>query len=234
LLSGFWLLILKEKKMKHLLTIATLILLFTACNKNRQITITGRLMQSCDVPAANKEALIHIDGGGITAKPIVELPFTTDENGYFEVHHDEAFSKFSVRTSAAHSVLEASIGEDNKALGEVYVNPFPTSFVIKLDVKNPYTEYDTLYMRDYSSSNSLAKKFIAGPFNSGVLDSVVNNFYKSFPVKLSDIDTHGGPRDGVGISIKKSTGDYSNLISEYFYHTPICSGEFAEVTLTIE
>ena len=130
--------------MKHLLTIATLIFLLTACNKNRQITITGRLMQSCDVPAANKEALIHIDGGGITAKPIVELPFTTDENGYFEVHHDEAFSKFSVRTSAAHSVLEASIGEDNKALGEVFLFPPSASFYLQLDVKNSYSELDTL------------------------------------------------------------------------------------------
>ncbi|MCC5924514.1 MAG: hypothetical protein JJT77_12075 [Crocinitomicaceae bacterium] len=223
--------------MKYFISIITTIVLLAACTKhsNKEVIVTGRLMQSCNSPAANMDGIIRLPGGGFLNKPSTSLEFTTDENGYFKVTHDKSFSQFSVRTSANHSVLDVtSLGGDEKELGEVYINPFPTNFIINLDVKNPYTENDTLFMRDFSSSNPLAEKFILGPFESGVLDSVVNSFYTKFPVKLSDINSHGGPRDAVGVYIKNSSGNYSNLMSSYFYHVPICSDEFAEVTLVIE
>lgn len=214
-----------------------LAVLLTACtknNNNKEVTITGTLMQSCETPAANRDGIIHLSGGGLLNHPSTSLEFTTNENGYFKVTHNKSFSEFSVRTSANHSVLEANISGDEKEVREVYINPFPTNFVIKLDVKNPYTENDTLFMRDFSSQDPLAEKFISGPFESGVLDSVINSFYTKFPVKLSDINSHGGPRDAVGVYIKNSSGNYSDLMSANFYHTLICSGEFAEVTLVIE
>ena len=223
--------------MKTIIIYICAALLIVSCSKqkNQEHTLTGRLMQSCDTPAANKDGLIYFSGGGLLNNPSTTLEFTTDENGYFEVTHNEPFTEFSVRTSAAHSVLEVnSIPGDDNNLGDVYINPFPTNFVIKLDVKNSYTENDTLFMRDFSSPDPLAEKFISGPFESGVLDSVINSFYTKFPVKLSDINSHGVPRDAVGVYIKNSSGNYSNLMSANFYHSSICSGEFAEVTIVIE
>jgi hypothetical protein len=223
--------------MKKLIIFIAIVTLLIACtkNSNKEYLLTGRLMQSCDTPAANRNGLIHFSGGGILNKPSTSLEFTTDESGYFKVTHNRRFSEFTVRTSNNHPVLEVySLSGDNNDLGEVYINPFPTNFVIKLDVKNPYTENDTLFMRDFSSPDPLAEKFISGPFESGVLDSVINAFYTKFPVKLSDINSYGGPRDAVGVYIKNSSGNYSNLMSANFYHTLICSGEFAEVTLVIE
>jgi hypothetical protein len=60
-------------------------------NANKQVMVTGRLMQSCDTPAANKDGIIRLPGGGILSNPSTTIEFTTDENGYFTVTHDEFF-----------------------------------------------------------------------------------------------------------------------------------------------
>jgi hypothetical protein len=223
--------------MRKTISYIALIILFVACskNENKQVTVTGRLMQSCDTPAANKDGLIRLSGGGILANPSTSLEFTTDENGYFTVTHNESFSDFSVRTSAAHSVLEVeSLVGDNKELGEVYVNPFPTNFVIKLDVQNPYTENDTLVMLNHNSSDPFDQLLIPGPFETGYIDSVSNYYYSVFPITWSEYNNETGPRGGVQFRLR-SQPDYIGINKhERFDHTPICSGEFAEVTLKIE
>jgi hypothetical protein len=223
--------------MKIIISFTIVIALLVACSKNtnQQVTVTGRLMQSCDTPAANKNGLIRLPGGGILANPSKTLEFTTDENGYFTVTHNESFSDFSVRTSAAHSVLEVeSLGGDKKELGEVYINPFPNKFIIKLDVNNPYTENDTLVLKDFGNSDPLAQRYIPGPFESGFLDSVVNNPYTSFPLKWHQTIEGNTPRYSVKIAFRDENGWDGNSHTEYFNIAPICSGEFAEVTLTIE
>jgi hypothetical protein len=65
----------------------------------------------------------------------------------------------------------------------VYVNPFPTNFIINLDVENPYTENNTLVMADFGNPDPFAQLLIPVPFESGVLDSVVNQPYTLFPLK---------------------------------------------------
>lgn len=87
--------------MKNLMTYIMLAVLLTACtknNNNKKVTVTGRLMQSCDAPAANKNGIIRLPGGGFLNKPSTSLEFTTDENGYFKVTHNKAFSDFSEPT----------------------------------------------------------------------------------------------------------------------------------------
>jgi hypothetical protein len=222
--------------MKNLITYIMLAVLLTACSKNnnKQVTVTGRLMQSCDTPAANKDGIIRLSGGGLLNNPSTSLEFTTDENGYFKVTHNEAFSDFSVRTSANHSVLEASISGDEKELGEVYINPFPTNFVIKLDVKNPYTENDTLMMFDFKNPNAAPSDVVlfAGPFDNGTLDSIVNYNFSLFPIDFAKNEDLG-PK----LSIRHMVRSIDNVhLDKYtsFKTAPICSGEFAEVTLVIE
>lgn len=190
-------------------------------------------MQSCDTPAANKDGLIYFSGGGLLNNPSTTLEFTTDENGYFEVKHNEPFTEFSVRTSAAHSVLEVnSIPGDDNDLGEIYINPFPTNFIIKLDVNNPYTENDTLVMLNHNSSDPFDQLLIPGPFESGFIDSVMNYSYDLFPLSWSDYDN--GPKGGIQFRLRSQPDYIGNNQHEYFNLAPICSGEFAEVTLTID
>ena len=97
--------------MKKIVSYIFVTLLLVSCSKqkNQEHTLTGRLMQSCDMPAANKDGIIYFSGGGLLNNPSITLEFTTDANGYFEVKHNEPFTEFSVRTSAAHSVLEMII-----------------------------------------------------------------------------------------------------------------------------
>lgn len=74
--------------MKNLIKYIVLAVLLTACtkNNNKEVIVTGRLMQSCDTPAANKNGIIHLSGGGLLNNPSTSLEFTTDENGYFTVN----------------------------------------------------------------------------------------------------------------------------------------------------
>ncbi len=223
--------------MKKIISYIAISVLLVACSKNanKQVTVTGRLMQSCDTPAANKDGIIRLPGGGILSKPATSLAFTTDENGYFEVTHNESFSDFSVRTSAAHSVLEVeSLGGDKKELGEVYINPFPTNFIIHLDIKNPYTENDTLVMMDYGNPDPLAQRYIPGPFECGFLDSVVNQSYTSFPLKWDQISDGSTPEYSIGFHFRDENGWDGTKEKVVFNITPICSGEFTDVTLVID
>ena len=219
--------------MKNLIIFIAIVTLLIACtkNSNREVTVTGRLMQTCETPAANRNGIIHLSGGGLLNHPSTSLEFTTDENGYFKVTHNKSFSEFSVRTSANHSVLEANISGDEKELGEVYINPFPTNFIIKLDVKNPYTENDTLVMKDFSSSNPLAQRKIAGPFESGVLEIIESHPFNMFPLHFSQTINGNTPKYGVRFHMIPFTGDIERFD---FNIAPICSGEFAEVTLVID
>jgi hypothetical protein len=66
---------------KSLYLFAVMLFLFSSCIKNKTITIEGRLMQSCDTPAANREGSIVTNSGLLTGSVEI-LFFTSDENGY--------------------------------------------------------------------------------------------------------------------------------------------------------
>jgi hypothetical protein len=219
--------------MKNIVILIASALVLFSCIKNKTTTIEGILMASCDTPAANTSGIIKTDDG--VASDGVSLSFTTDENGYFKVSHTgKEIGNFRVIAGGGEALSVWNLPGWEKDLGKVYINPFPTNFIIKLDVRNPYSANDTLVIRDFSSSNPLAQKSIPGPFSSGFLDSIVNTYYTKFPVKLSDIVNNDGPQDAIGAYIRSLPNYVSDLKYEYFYHAPICGGEFAEVTLVIE
>ena len=218
--------------MKNLITYILLAVLLTACikNKNKEITVTGRLMQSCEIPAANKNGLIYLSGGGILANPSTSLEFTTDENGYFTVTHNESFSDFSVRTSANHSVLEASISGDEKELGEVYIFPPSINYYLNLDVSTEYTEFDTLYYRDLGypqNEGSGWSKKIAGPFSNSVIDTVYAVNINGLPVNFN---SSSASKMMLGYNINYNS-IYQNTIQVEFPH---CTEEHQVITLKIE
>jgi len=62
----------------------------------------------------------------------------------------------------------------NLDLGEVFWGVLPVSFVRRLEVSNPYTEYDTLILKDYENNYLNSELHISGPFTGGVLDTVLD------------------------------------------------------------
>ena len=223
--------------MKTVLYILTaVLLLFSSCIKNKTITIEGRLMQSCDTPAANREGSI-IAADGLLTGPGEILFFTSDENGYFKASYTVKANivSFGVSVQGSGEVLRVNHLEgDKKDLGEVYVNPFPTNFIIKLDVQNPYTENDTLVLSDYSSTGPFDVRLIAGPFESGILDSVFNHMFSKFPVNFFQLNDNSGPFYSTPFLIRSLPYYIGDHKTGDFHISPICSDEFAEVTLVID
>ncbi|MGM0478797.1 MAG: hypothetical protein ACQERC_06210, partial [Bacteroidota bacterium] len=134
--------------MKNLVGYIMAVVLFTACakNKSNEVVVTGRLMQSCETPAANREGTI-LTADAILSGPGHIIDFTTDENGYFEARHSgSGFTRFNVRVEGASDVLKVDyLSGDKKELGEVYIFPPSASYYLYLDVDSAYTENDTLY-----------------------------------------------------------------------------------------
>jgi hypothetical protein len=225
--------------MKTLFSFIFIVFIALSCNKpasSKLITIEGQLMSSCDVPAANKSGSIRTNDGLLTGSGL-SLDFTTDENGYFKIQYSgtENLDNFTVRVQGSSDVLKVTnLGGNNKDLGKVYINPFPTNFIIKLDVQNPYTENDTLVMLDFDNPDPFANKLIPGPFSTGYLDSVFNYSFTKFPIHFSDLLNGTGPIGGVSFRIRSLPNNIGNSTPVYFKHAPICSGEFAEVTLVID
>lgn len=218
--------------MKNLISFVAIVTLLIACtkNSNKEVTVTGRLMQSCDTPAANKNGIIHLSGGGLLNHPSTSLEFTTDENGYFKVTHNKSFSEFSVRTSANHSVLEANISGDEKELGEVYIFPPSVSYYLTLKVNNStYTDQDTLTYYDWGYPQNGAEHWVkrkAGPFTDGIIDTV------SLAINLN------------GLPISFSSDNSPRLRIDYgvitwnqnfvYIPTPHCQEDYQTVTLVID
>jgi hypothetical protein len=225
--------------MKKIISSIAIVVLITACTKNnhKEVTVTGRLMQSCDTPAANKNGLIHLPGGGILSKPSTKLEFTTDENGYFKVTHDKSFSTFSVRTSANHSVLDvSSLGGDEKELGEVYVFPPTARYYLTLHVNNNnYNELDTLTYSNggfpHDGRDPWLKK--AGPFQSGVIDTVhLLSHTNDLPVSFNELNNTEITKKKIHYYL----GEYDSWnerVSHYF-STAYCQEGYQTVTLVID
>ena len=188
-------------------------------------------MQSCDTPAANKNGIIRLPGGGILANPSTSLEFTTDENGYFKVTHNESFSDFSVRTSASHSVLEVeSMGGDKKELGEVYVFPPSVSYFLYLEVDSAYTENDTLFYYDWNHSGNGENYWtqeVPGPFSSGIIDTVHD---VSNPNALP-INYDGQPVPKIKVSYHINNYNSNKDLEVKTFH---CKDEYQTVIIKIE
>ena len=223
--------------MKKLINYIFVVLLLVSCekSKNKSLTIEGRLMSGCNTPAANKEGSIRtydaLSGPGIV------LDFITDDNGYFKISHNEkgSISKFYVNVEGGSDVLRVHYyPEDHKKLGDIYINPFPTNFIINLDVQNPYTENDTLVMLNHNSSDPFDQLLIPGPFESGFIDSVSDYYFGVFPITWSESNDESGPKGGVQFRLRSQPDYIGNNQHEYFNLAPICSNESADVTLVIE
>lgn len=213
-------------------------MLFVSCSKqnNQEHRLSGRLMQSCNTPAANKDGLIYFSGGGLLNHPSTTLEFTTDENGYFEVIHNKRFTEFSVRTSAAHSVLEVNSVPDDNDLGDVYLFPPSVSYYLYLDVSNAFTESDTLVYNNHGWPQDGRDKLlkIAGPFQSGIVDTVyMATNMNHLPIDFNNMINNNLPERTINYRIiNENTNDHP--VKSVDFPTSYCVEEFIDVTFIIE
>jgi hypothetical protein len=229
--------------MKNLISFVVIVFLLAACMKmaNKRVTITGRLMHSCGIPAANTTLLlIEYDYSHKLISNEVWEEFTTNDNGYFSVRvRNNAKLRLNLKEQMKRIVSGIEVGETKLDLGEIYCKEFETNFIIKLDVLNQYTAQDTLIIEDYNEiggTSFLANKkvkYYPGPFSSGELEVVQNYLHRSFPISHASYVDFNAPEFSVRYRIRTASGEESNNFAR-FRLSPICSDEFAEVTLVIE
>lgn len=205
-----------------------MLILLSAC-KDKSFVLEGRLMKDCDTPEANMEMflkrnyLLKQKGGEIISE------FKSDENGYFRalyVRKNRTNLRLGVHyDDKNHMVLNYIPNNENLNLGNVYYFPITTSIIIHLDVKNSYTSNDTLLYRnyDYSEYPSLEKRK-AGPFQSGVLDTMNNVNQMNFPQSYNDSTYE------LSIRYHIEGQDYK----DQYFDVEVCGDEYNHVTLTIE
>ena len=137
--------------------------------------ISGHLYNDCGgTPIKNRGLYIYregLRGAGETTKGTC----TTDSNGYF---------KMIYRANNAGEPLEFRFANSNYAIVYLPGNPIVNidnaklygistcNITVKLNVTNPKTSGDTLYVTDFRNSSSLK---IPGPFVSGTVYTA-NNF----------------------------------------------------------
>lgn len=216
------------------INILLVLLLLTACKKDEDkiTTIEGILMASCNTPATNTSGFILTEDG-LLSGPGISLSFTTNENGYFKVSYSgkKDLSSFMVRVQGSSDVLKVpGLQGNNKDLGNVYINPPSVSYYLRLEVSNnTYTESDTLTYYDWGYPQNGASHWvrkIAGPFESGIVDTVPLVFnMNAFPIHFQSSEPPNLKiRYGVNIWNAK----------EVLIPTPHCVDDYQMVTLVID
>jgi hypothetical protein len=178
--------------MKKIVIYIFVMLLLSSCTKqrNRTLTVEGTLMANCSTPAANTSGYFHYTGG-MTRYTWAE--FTTDANGYFKITEKIGGSNLTLNVGNGSGVLRniTLLGNDYLDLGKVYINPPKTKYYLYLEVNNPYNELDTLTYYDWgypqNGRNHWTKK-VAGPFSSGIIDTVHNvSLLNALPIGYFDL-----------------------------------------------
>ena len=209
----------------------SLLLVNTSSKKHKKPgTVRGRIMVNCTTPLPNHLVKIKTDLG-YSGKYVEDVngnkEFMTDSEGYFEINYISNWGKGSLVVSGYSDVLEEiPIGEGQVLdIGEVYLNG-KVNFIVKLQVNNPHTIYDTLVLRDYNGPSIYSKLKIPGPFVSGIIDTVWNESYMSYPIMYNKPIVYN--RFGYYFS-----SDPTNITYSYF-NASFCTNELSEAIITID
>ncbi|PKR80928.1 hypothetical protein CW751_07100 [Brumimicrobium salinarum] len=169
------------KTIKYLITLTLVTFLSLGCNKainkGKEYTVEGRLMYNCETPIVNTEfSFRQGDPGILGLKKPLSLTVKTNAEGYFKIVYNgkEAnVSDFKIRDGG--TIMNNIPVFENIDLGNIYYNP-TFSFKISLDVVNPYTSNDTLEIPNYNDifNENNNRIYISGPFENGVIDTVLN------------------------------------------------------------
>ena len=219
--------------MKKLINYIFVTLILTSCVKhmNREVIVEGRLMSSCSTPAANTTGSFHYTSGMSWEE---WAKFTTDENGYFKVKKQIEGSTIDLYVGSQVLRNIKLSQKDHVDLGEVYIFPPSVSYYLYLEVDSAYTENDTLSYYDWGypqNGGEHWEKKLAGPFSSGIIDTVHN------AVNLGALPLSFESSTDPKIKLNYYMNDYDSWTDDdkYIYiSTPHCVEEYQNVTLKIE
>ena len=216
-------------KKLNLVFICCYMLLLSACKDDNAgpttYTIAGHLYVDCSQqPKSNFHLLLYQKGAynpftGVTTGGELASA-TTDANGYFKFEFkDLKGSENIIQYAAGAGYNDAMINIPTKTSLDnlvVYINP-TTNIQVKLNVINPHTSSDTLFIKDF---NTIEGFRILGPFYSGVAFTTTN---ASLPVM-----TFGSNNDYVNWYLHPYTG---TAYTKYFTIDKYCNDT---VTVTID
>ena len=213
--------------MKKVFCMVLITVMLVGCkDKKTEYTLEGYVMSSCDLPASNKQFSLYQESVTLTSVGGYLKDFTTDENGYFKVAYiPENSGKLSIRSNG--DILIGIPSKKNLNIGKVYNNPPAVKFTVRLQVNNAHTANDTLYYYDWNYPQNGAShwiKKIAGPFQSGIIDTVLNAGYMNFPIEYQ-----GNPVMRVNYYVNDYQSNEDATVT-----TPFCSGSFSQAVLVID
>ena len=157
----------------NLIIITQILLSTTGCHKNIDngtYTIKGHLYTDCSkTPIANKPLTLELKYYNNNYPVYVDLcKVTTDTSGYFEFKYSSpAGGQLYIETSAGfgfYTYLDQIPQSKNIDSINIYERP-SCSIITSLNVINPYTSNDTLYLNAFDGKYKNYK--IAGHFVSG-------------------------------------------------------------------
>ena len=158
-----------------------LIFIISSCHKNDDWSgvpyeITGHLyMYGCPklgYPNVKLELDWFAPGYFTTGTGGKVASAITDSNGYFKLSGNDHHPALSLIMQ--NDIINNNIRPENLHDLEIYIHP-STTLNISLNVSNPYSSNDTLYVQAIDSLGYQLK--LAGPFQSGFLYAVKNYMF---------------------------------------------------------
>jgi hypothetical protein len=197
---------------------------------DKKYTVEGRLMYNCETPVSDIElSFSQGDPGIIGLKKPLFLIVKTDGEGYFKAVYngkDANGSDFTIRKSG--TIMEGIPIHQNIDLGNVYYDIPSFSFIVRLEVEQPYTDQDTLLYYDWNYPQNGAEHWgekISGPFENSIIDTVWNCSY------MSTITYGQDPNLSIGYFFNDFQ---ANRKEANFPITNFCTDQLYEAVLKIE
>jgi hypothetical protein len=156
------------------LSLLAVALLTPGCEKKSTYVISGVLRDSCGGSFHPKAPVdLHQSGTSSFSASGQTLLSTVGPNGRFSFLYESA-SNANITISAQNDrgncrIMSEIPKEESFDLGDTYYKT-TVNFYISLNVSNPYTSNDTLYIKNFHEPGNSYKK-IAGPFHSGIVDT---------------------------------------------------------------
>ncbi|MBC7537076.1 MAG: hypothetical protein H7258_15405 [Ferruginibacter sp.] len=197
--------------MKNLLTLSALCVLFCGCGKNDTTPTTyvsGHLYETCGgAPVKNRGLYIYQLNAAIgtinTNILATGSTDSTDSTGYFKIPYGtkNPAARLELRLEGGNYAVIA-LPANLQIIDSLKVYLHSTcNIVVRLNVINPFTNLDTLYINDYRNPGENLK--VAGPFLSDILYSA-NNYNILLP-------TYSANNTRMGYSLNLNTAVYKEF-----------------------
>jgi hypothetical protein len=214
------------------LVIYSLIIIFTltSCQKCKndknapKYTISGRMMQNCTTPYANKTVSLYQEVATTGNSGGTLVTGSTDSDGNFTLEYKPENSwNINLRNSNDEIVTKIPI-EQTINLGMVTINPI-CKINYKIKVINTYTINDTIRLSDIANPTNINGIRIPGPFH----DTILGTFIVP-TLSLNKYPNHNSSNVITSYAIYNS--GYTGILKYFNVNAKICNNNLPD-TLTV-